>query len=131
MTERDEQPVTRGLAQVELWAAVVAWEPLMRANLPVQAIGDEHGAPWREPLPVDADYARGAWRTLRWLTRVPGQGPPLPVPARNPDGTLVTAEQLYEQTIASNPHRCWEPEQCIELRHWAQAEAAATAAGKR
>lgn len=124
VTERGEQPVTRGLAEVEEWAALVAHEPSMRTNLPVDSIAADAGVSWREPLRVDADYARGAWRALRWILGMPDARPPLPVPLRNPDGTLVTADQLYEQTIAANPHRDWEPEQRLEARNWAAAEAA-------
>jgi hypothetical protein len=124
VTERDEQPVTLGLAEVELLAAMVANEPSTRVNLPVDGIAADHGVSWREPVRVDPDYAGGAWRALRWLTGVPDQRAPLPVPVRNPDGTLVTADQLCEQAIAANPHRDWEAEQRVELRNWATTEVA-------
>ena len=57
------------------------------------------------------------------LTVVADQGPRLPVPARNSDGTVVTADQIVERAVAAEPYRYRLPEQQIELRNWATVEA--------
>jgi hypothetical protein len=124
VTQRGEVPVTRELATAELWAAVVASE---RGSAiprpPVEQTCADLRVSWREPPEVDVDYAIGAWRTLRWLLGVASQRVPIPVPVRNPDGTILTAEQLFEQVVAADPYRYRLPEQQRELRQWAMTEA--------
>lgn len=46
-------------------------------------------------------YERGIADTLAWLMGM--AGPPIELPRRNPDGTLVTAEQLYAELVAEHP----------------------------
>ncbi|MQA13477.1 MAG: hypothetical protein GEV09_04675 [Pseudonocardiaceae bacterium] len=124
VTERDEWPVTRELAIAEMWAAVVASERDSGIpRPPVEQTCVDLGVGWREPPPVDAEYAIGAWRVLRWVLGVSGQQVPIPVPVRNPDGTILTADQLYEQVVAAEPDRYRVPERQVELRRWAAAQA--------
>jgi hypothetical protein len=123
VTERAEVSVTRELATAELWAAVVASE--VGSGIPrppVEQICAELGVRWCEPPSVDAEYALGAWRALRWLLGVAGEASPLPVPGRNPDGSIMTADQLYDRAVAADPHRYRLRERQIELRRWAAAE---------
>ena len=124
VTERAESPVTRELATAELWAAVVASEAGSGITRPpVEQTCADLGVRWCEPPPVDAEYAVGAWRALRWLLGVAGEECPLPVPGRNSDGSILTADQLYDRAVAADPHRYRVPERQIDLRRWAAAEA--------
>jgi len=124
VTERAESPVTRELATAELWAAVVASEVGSGITRPpVAQICADLGVCWCEPPRVDAEYAVGAWRALRWLLGVAGEASPLPVPGRNPDGSIMTADQLYDRSVAGDPYRYQVPERQIGLRRWAAVEA--------
>jgi len=124
VTERVESPVTRELATAELWAAVVASEAGSGITRPpVEQTCADLGVRWCEPPPVDAEYAVGAWRALRWLLGVAGEECPLPVPGRNPDGSITTADQLYDRAVAADPYRYRVPERQNELRRWAAVEA--------
>lgn len=122
VTERDEQPVTRAIADAERWAAEAARVPaspppldLIYAQLKV--------APWA-PLPdQDPDYAVGCWCALRWVLGVPGQDPPLAVPRRHPDGRLYTAAELYAEVIRADDGRL-SPEQRAAKRLQAERDAA-------
>lgn len=46
-----------------------------------------------------------------------GQPPPLAIPERNDDGTLVTETEMYERAKAAEPGRYRNPERREELRH--------------
>jgi hypothetical protein len=48
---------------------------------------------------------------------------PIELPRRNPDGTVVTAEQLYQEERAA-PYRSWLPEQRAAARDRAETTAA-------
>lgn len=65
----------------------------------------------------------GAWKTLRWLLGMPGQTEPLAVPERHPDGTVLSADNLYERVATARPWAVEEPEQRIELRNRMEKEA--------
>ena len=129
VTRRTETPLTLALVIAERWAAHVAGDeavdrPEGRSSRPVaQAAVAELGVPWRDPLPVTFAHADGAWRALRWMTGVPGQETPFAVPLRHPDGTLMTAEDLYEQAVAAAPWRYRLPEERIELRNLVDRDA--------
>lgn len=114
VTERDEQPVTAALAEAELWAAVAAGPA--GDGLPLTSIYTRLGVtPW-PTQPVSRQWAEGAWRALRWLLGLQGQGPPLPLPVRNPDGTTPTRDELYAAQMALQPWRYSQPEQQQALR---------------
>lgn len=122
ITERDEQPVTRAIADAERWAAEAARVP---ANPPPMDViyAQLKVAPWA-PLPdQDPNYAVGCWRSLRWVLGVPGQDPPLAVPRRHPDGRVYVAEDIYvERTRGDDSHL--GPERRREIRHYAESQAA-------
>jgi hypothetical protein len=67
---------------------------------------------------VPADAAQGARRTLAWLLGLDPH-PPVPLPRR----PLPSAEQLYEEVIAAEPHRRWLPEDHTAARLAASREA--------
>lgn len=122
ITERDEQPVTRAVADAERWAAEAARVP---ANPPPMDViyAQLKVTPWA-PLPnQDPNYAVGCWRALRWVLGVPGQDPPIPVPRRRPDGSLYTAEELYAEVIRADDGRL-SPEQRATKRVQAECDAA-------
>jgi hypothetical protein len=61
-----------------------------------------------------------------WLSD-PGLGgrgatPPIPVPARNADGSLATADHLYADAMTGEPWRYQVMEQKAELRHWVEQQ---------
>jgi hypothetical protein len=67
---------------------------------------------------VAADTAQAVRRTLAWLLgRTPN--PPIELPRR----PVPTAEQLYEETLAAEPHRSWLPEERNAARLVAVREA--------
>lgn len=116
MTAREEQPVTRNLAIAEFCAAAV----VIRGAGPLESECRRLGVTYLEPISWGSDFAVGVWRTLGWLTdSQPTRCSPLPVPLRNPDGNVPTADQLYAQSIATNPHDYTTPEQRVELRNTA------------
>lgn len=62
----------------------------------------------------------GAYDTLSWLLGMAAV-PPIRLVRRNPDGTLVTEDQLYGEYMAG---KTGLPEQRAEARAWARTEAA-------
>lgn len=129
VTDRQDVPLTRELVTAELWAANLAIDqapdgPRVRGGRPVAlAAVVKLGVEWREPLPVRFVYADGVWRALRWLLGVEGQDAPFEVPLRRPDGSLVSADDLYAMDLAEAPWRYRFPEQRNALRDRAQADA--------
>ena len=68
---------------------------------------------------VSADAGQGVRRTLAWLLgREPR--PPIDLPRR----PVPAAEQLYEESLAAEPHRSWLPEERNAARLAAVREAA-------
>lgn len=113
VTAREERPVTRNLAIAEFCAAAV----VIRGSGPLESECRRLGVTYREPLRWGSDFAVGAWRTLGWLTDPkPTRCCPLPVPLRNRDGSVPTADQLYDQAIAADPDSYTTREQRVELR---------------
>lgn len=86
---------------------------------------DDAGQRMSEALPDRADkHAAGVADVLAWLM---GFGPaPINLPRRNPDGTLVSAEQLYEQRRAQSVW-AWGPEERREQRQTAERDFARSA----
>ena len=72
----------------------------------------------------EGPYWVGIADTLAWLNGWLSN-PPLEVPRRNPDGTVVTAGQLYEELLAEYPAG-WKP--TPEQRDAARQKADVTAA---
>jgi hypothetical protein len=58
-------------------------------------LGVEH---W-PPLAVEG-WAEGVWLALRWLLGEEKADAPMTLPQRSPDGALLTADELYERTLA-------------------------------
>lgn len=124
VTERDEAPVTAGLAEVEMWAAAVAADDGTTIVAPVRELWARTRVPWlTPPRGLDHGYATGAYSALRWLTGPLDARGPVPVPVRNPDGTVMSAEDIYRQTVSVSPELFHRPEQRAELREWATAQA--------
>ncbi|GAA1858150.1 hypothetical protein GCM10009836_42910 [Pseudonocardia ailaonensis] len=119
VTGRDQQPVTVAMAEAELWAAWALLTPDVPP--PLEQISRDLGVPFLPPLPFAAGRGDGAATVLSWLlgtTTVP----PMPLPARAPDGRPADAQTLVESAIAAAPHRIWGPEE----RHAARAAARQT-----
>lgn len=98
ITGRAEHPLPRQVALAELWAAAVVqpgWPTAPLRELCVMLRVEHH-----QPLDVDAPYALGVWRTLRWLTGTENQQPPLDLPVRRQDGRPATADEIYAGLIA-------------------------------
>ena len=122
VTERTDQPITREVAVCEHWAAfITSADPDGQLDGP--RLASEVDVPWRPPVVLQADYGRGVWRVLRWTMGYAGQPPPLAIPERNDDGSLVTETQLYERAKADEPVRYRMPERREELRHETRRQA--------
>ena len=116
VTERTDQPITRDIAVCEHWAAfITSADPDGQLDGP--RLASEVDVPWRAPVVAQPDYGRGVWRVLRWTLGYAGQPPPLAIPERNDDGSLVTETQMYERAKADEPGRYRMPERREELRH--------------
>ena len=68
---------------------------------------------------VPADAAQGMTRTLAWLLGLTAE-PPVPIPRR----PVPSAEELFAERIAAEPHRDWLPED--RNMAWVQALADAS-----
>lgn len=120
VTRRPEQPVTLQHVRAEINAAWAVGERDMDYSLEelCAEIGVVH-YPVRE---VSADWANRVWRTLQWLRGPAVSGEPVrtPVPdlpARNADGAVATAEELYAAEIARDAWLYQIMEKKIELRN--------------
>lgn len=122
VTERDEMPVTRDFATAEMWAAAAASTPDVPPP-PLESICADLAVTYWSPLPVVPRFADGTWKTLRWLLGMPGQQIPLPAPQRHDNGTVVSADELYDRAVADTPWKFRLREQQIELRNWVEKEA--------
>lgn len=112
LTERADAP-TEPVARAEWMLAYAPMEPGIWRDL---------GVTPAEPVTDDQGWRNGVSLTLGWLLGAHPR-PPLELPRRNPDGALMTADQLYQEERAANPHRTWMPEQ----RHEARTRAEVTA----
>jgi hypothetical protein len=129
VTGRADLPVTRPLAEAELWVSLaVVSEHWGAPGLPAEAVCARLGVAYAAPEPVDVLWASGTVESLRWLLGEPGSdgglaGPPMEVPVRRPDGSIPTAHELYEHALL----RSWSPpppEQRRDLRLKAQHDVA-------
>jgi hypothetical protein len=76
------------------------------------------------PVTLDRRWAAGTSAALGWLLGCTDR-PPVRIPRRLPDGSVPTAEQLYDEMLAARPHAAWTPEMRAEARRRA-AQAAVT-----
>ncbi|WP_433503214.1 hypothetical protein ACQP04_26125 [Pseudonocardia halophobica] len=116
---RTEQPVSRALAEMELWAARTVMSP--NSPVPIDALRDELGVTYCPPRQLDPHRAAGASAALNWLLGK-ATSPPLPLPVRRPDGRPIEAQELVDAAMAAAPYKTWGPEE----RHAARYEARAT-----
>lgn len=122
VTERPDQPVTRDLAEYERWAAEAARDAAHPP--PLETIAATLGVPYVPPKPgLDANYAVGVWRTLRWMRGAPDEKPPLDVPRRHPDGRVFTAADIYAERTGGNDAHL-SPETRRQIRDYAERMAA-------
>lgn len=99
ITERETQPVSLPVADFELFAATAVMDPGLPA--PLESIAVQLGVAYLPPRMTNPQWALGSWRVLRWLTgRI--DVPPIPVPERHTDGSLVT-EAEYLARLHSQP----------------------------
>ncbi len=111
VTLRDEQPVTRGLVNAERWAAI--WVDTDGPKLSLRDDCERFGVAYWEPVVTSRLWARGAETVLAWLLANPleQRRPPMPVPERNAEGAVATAEELYQRELSAAPHAHWGPEE--------------------
>lgn len=115
VTGRADTPVTRGLAQAEMWAAIAAYGSDDPPAPPPGALFDVFGVPYLQPLRVDRVLASGVLHTLAWMLGEKGQDPPLMIPFRDSTGWLLTVGELSARLIRVAPSRYERPEQRREL----------------
>jgi hypothetical protein len=116
ITERREQPVTKNLAEAEMTAALATTGGADWVLFPLDLVYTELGVAYQPPVVVDLQWSDGVWRGLRWLLGVTDQAAPLHLPLRRPDGSIPTAEELYQQTLAHQSYPVRLPEERRELR---------------
>ena len=100
ITHRDDAPVTLDVARAELFTAETLLYPERRAQL--SAFCASTGVRSWTPVETQRDYVLGAWVTLRWLIGLEA-APPIPVPLRHEDGSLLTETEIYEGFLAGEP----------------------------
>ena len=122
VTERTDAPVMRAHAEAELWATFVVATP----SFPAASMCVERGLDYRPPVVFDHVWAVGAAATLRWLLGM-SESSPMPLPQRRADGSLVSADELYEGALRARP---WVPLP-EERRHLRLRCAADAARGQR
>ena len=125
ITRRVDVPVTRELAESERIAALLSLDELFGPpRFPAEAYCADMGVTFVEPRPVSSRWAEGVHATLRWVLGRQGidgpVGPPISLPERRADGTLITAEEIYEREVA-RAGVSLGPEQRAELRRGAAA----------
>jgi hypothetical protein len=118
VTERTDAPVTRAHVEAELWATFVVATP----SFPAASMCVERCRHYRPPVVFDRAWALGAAQTLRWLLGMSEPSPML-LPRRHSDGSLASAEELYEHALQARP---WVPlpEERRDLRLRCAADAA-------
>ncbi|MHA6793778.1 hypothetical protein ACVGVM_09715 [Pseudonocardia bannensis] len=116
---RTDQPVTRALAEMELWGARAATSP--DSPIPIDALRDDLGVDYCPPRELDPQRAAGTVAALSWLLGKT-TSPPMPLPARRPDGQLLETQELVDAAMAAEPYKTWGPEE----RHAARNDARAT-----
>jgi len=121
VTFREEQPVTKALAKAEMWAAV----HVVTGDVPLESFCLDLGVHYAPAVATNPVWSLGVEEVLRWLTADPleRRKPPIPLPRRNPDGSVATAEELYQQTMATQPHKKWGPEERRALRNRTEVDA--------
>jgi len=121
VTFREEQPVTKALAKAEMWAAV----HVVTGDVPLESLCLDLGVHYAPAVATNAVWSLGVEEVLRWLTADPleRRKPPIPLPRRNPDGSVATAEELYQQTMATQPHKNRGPEERRALRNRTEVDA--------
>lgn len=115
VTGRADTPVTRGLAQAEMWAAIAAYGSDDPPAPPQGALCDVFGVPYLPPLRVDRILASGVLQALAWMLGEKGQDPPLMIPFRDATGRPLTIGELSARLIRVAPGRYELPEQRREL----------------
>jgi len=121
VTFREEQPVTKVFAKAEMWAAV----HVDTGDVPLGSLCRDLGVSYAPAVVTNLVWSLGVEEVLRWLTADPleRRKPPIPLPRRNPDGSVATAEELYQQAMAAEPHRHWGPEERHALRNRTEVDA--------
>lgn len=106
----EHDPHAAGCADAAQW--VTGWPDIT---------DNDAGQRMTEALTERSDrHQAGIADVLGWLLGV--AGPPIELPGRNPDGTLITARQLYERWQREAPLP-WAPEQRREHRDRADTTA--------
>lgn len=113
VTERTDEP-TELVARAEM---------LVADRVPFEDIPAMLGVDSPPPVTEHRGWCDGVALTLGWLLGIHSR-PPIQLPRRNPDGSVPDGEQLYAEARAARPHCAWEPEQRIEARDKAYADAA-------
>ena len=88
-------------AEAELWATF----EVTTLQFSAESVCAARGLDYRPPVILDHVWAGGAAATLRWLLGMSDPSP-MPLPQRHADGSLVSAEGLYERALRARP---WVP----------------------
>lgn len=128
VTGRADTPVTRGLASAEMWAALAVCA--RGTPVPGEGVCAGWGVRYLAPMAnVGLDVGDGVARALGWLLGMPGLTErPARLPWRDPEGRVLTAEELYAAIVAKAPDRYRLREHQLGLWEWARTEAGFSAA---
>jgi len=127
-SERTEAPVTAGLVESELVAAMIASDTvsghlLDGAHLLRRTVRDVE---YRPATATDPTYVLAVWNALRWVTGEGGKSAPYRLPVRNEDGSPRTADELYRAALAAHPVYATVPESRNRMRDEAETDARVT-----
>jgi hypothetical protein len=102
---------TRHTAGVEMWSAHAAGSLRLAPQPPLESLSRSTAVPYLPPQPTHPDTATAVYVTLGWAI---GMRPaaPSPLPVRQQDGSLATADQMVEEALRHHPHAT--PEQRVE-----------------
>jgi len=128
VSERTESPVSRALADAERIAAqLVLDDAAGLPRFPAEAYCAELGVAFVAPRPVEVEWAAGVHVTLRWLMGRSGVegcvAAPIALPVRRVDGSIVSADEVYEQAVSAAVLAPL-PEQRREMYRRAEADVA-------
>ncbi|MCA1695675.1 MAG: hypothetical protein LC749_13625, partial [Actinobacteria bacterium] len=108
ITERNERPVSDGVAKAEMWAATAVDRDGVKPSL--ESICANLDVAYFPAVILNRTWARSVCMALRWMLGGGGFAeakPPLELPTRHADGSIASADELYAQAMGAHPDHNW------------------------